>query len=51
MRVVRHWNRLPTELWIPLPGNVQGWVEWGIEQPALGEGVPACCSRLELDDL
>jgi len=25
----------------PLPGNVQGQVEWGSEQPGLVEGVPA----------
>jgi len=25
----------------PLPGNVQGQVGWGFEQPGLVEGVPA----------
>ena len=30
----------PQELWLPLPGSVQGQVGWGFEQPGLVEGVP-----------
>jgi len=42
MRVVRQRNRLPREIVeCPLPGNVQGQVGRGFEQPVLVEGVPA----------
>ena len=29
VRVVRHWNRLPVRLWMPLPRSIQGQVVWG----------------------
>jgi len=35
-RVVRHWNRLPRELWMPPPWKCS----WGFEPPRLVEGVP-----------
>jgi len=35
----------------PVPGNVQGQVGWGSEQPGLVEDVPACCRGVGLDDL
>jgi len=35
----------------PIPGNIQGHVEWGSEQPCLVEDVPACCRGVGLDDL
>lgn len=39
MRLVRHWNRLPTEVvGCPSPSNAQGQVGWGCEQPGLVEG-------------
>jgi len=34
-----------------LPGNIQGQVGRGSEQPDPVEGVPAHCRRLGLDDL
>ena len=42
VRVVRHWNRLPSEaVNAPLPGSIEGQVGWGLEQPGLEGGVPA----------
>jgi len=35
----------------PIPGNIQGQVGWGSEQPDLGEDVPAHCRRGGLDNL
>jgi len=35
----------------PIPGNIQGQVGWGSEQPGLVEDVPAHCRGAELDDL
>ena len=35
----------------PIPGNIQGQVGWGSEQPGLVEGVPAHCRGVGLDDL
>ena len=44
MRVVKHWHRLPREGGrCPIPGNIQGQVGWGSEQPDLVEDVPAHC--------
>jgi len=44
MRVVKHWNRLPREaVGAPIPGNIQGQVEWGSAQHDLVEDVPAHC--------
>ena len=51
MRVVRHWNRLPSEVVnAPFLGSIQSQARWGFEQPGLLEGVPAYSSELELDD-
>jgi len=35
MRVVKHWHRLPREVADApsIPGNIQGQVGWGSEQP------------------
>ena len=35
----------------PIPGSVQGQVQWSSEQPDLVEGVPAHGKGLEVDDL
>ena len=35
----------------PIPGNIQGQVEWGSEQPGLVEDVPAHCRGFGLDGL
>jgi len=35
----------------PIPGNIQGQVEWGSEQPVLIEDVPAHSRGIGLDDL
>ena len=35
----------------PIPGNIQGEVGRGSEQPDLVEDVPAHCRRFGLDDL
>jgi len=35
----------------PIPGNIQGQVGWGSEQPGLAEDVPAHCRGVGLDDL
>jgi len=35
----------------PIPGNIQGQVVRGSEQPGLVEGVPAYCRGLGLNDL
>ena len=35
----------------PIPGNIQGQVGWGFEQPDLVEDVPAHSRRVGLDDL
>jgi len=34
----------------PIPGNIQGQVGQGSEQPGLVEDVPAYCSGVRLDD-
>jgi len=50
MRVVKHRHRLPTVVVdAPVPGNIQGQVGWGSEQPDLVADVPAHCTRVELD--
>ena len=51
IRVVRHWNRLCSQLGCgcPLPESIQGQAGWGFEQPGLEGGVPACSRGLELD--
>lgn len=49
--VVRCWNRLPRKVINVLSLNVQDQVEQGFEQPGLVKDVPACNSRLELEDL
>jgi len=46
MRVVKHWN-----MGGPTPGNIQGQVGRGSEQPGLVEDVPAHCRGVRLDDL
>ena len=52
MRVVKHWHRLPREVAdAPVPGNIQGQIGRGSEQPDRVEGVPAHCREGGLDDL
>jgi len=41
MRVVKPWHRLPRGGRCPIPGNFQGQVGWGSEQPDPAEDVPA----------
>ncbi|KAK4822678.1 hypothetical protein QYF61_019547 [Mycteria americana] len=50
-RVVKHWHRLPRGGRCPIPGNIQGQVGRGSEQPDLVEDVPAHCRGVGLDDL
>jgi len=33
----------------PIPGNIQGQVGWGSEQPGVVEDLPAHCRRVGLD--
>lgn len=42
VKLVKHWNRLPKE-----PGNIQGQVRSGSEQPDPVEDVPAYCKGLD----
>jgi len=51
--VLNHWNGLPREVeWRMsgglIPGNNQGQVGWGSEQPDPAEDVPAHCRGLGL---
>jgi len=50
-RVVKHWHRLPRDgSGGPIPGNIQGQVGRGSEQPGRVEDVPAHCRGVGLDD-
>jgi len=52
MRVVKLWNILLKRGGrCPMPGNIQGQVGWGSEQPDLVEDVPTHCRGVVLDDL
>jgi len=51
MRVVKHWKTLPREVGGPIPGNIQGQVEWGSEQPRLVKDITAHYRWVGLDDL
>ena len=46
VRVVRHWNRWPSEVGCSLPGDL-GQAERGFEQPGVLGGVPAYSRGLE----
>lgn len=51
MRMVKHQNRLPTEKWwMAIPGSVQGWATWDLEQPGLEEYVPAHGGKVAVHD-
>jgi len=43
MRVMKHWNKLLRGGRCPIPGDIQGEVGWGSEQPDVVEDVPAHC--------
>ncbi|KAK4817366.1 hypothetical protein QYF61_011113 [Mycteria americana] len=49
MRVVRHWNNEVSQRGSggPIPGNIQGQVGWGSEQPDLVTDVPALAGGLD----
>ena len=49
-RGVRHWHRLPKQLWIFIPGGVQDQVGWS-GQPDLMGGSQPRAGWLELDDI
>jgi len=46
MRVMKHWNKLPRGRGGPMPGNIQGQVGRGSEQPDLVVDIPAHCRGL-----
>ena len=46
VRMVRHWNRLPTELVDAL--SLETMAGWGSEHPDLAVGVPVHCSGVGL---
>lgn len=51
MRMVKHQNRLPTEKWwMAIPGSVQGWATWDLEQPGLEEYVSAHGGKVAVHD-
>lgn len=41
VRVMRHWQNIQRRCRCSIPGSVQGWIEWGFEQPGLVASVPA----------
>ena len=52
LTVVRHWNRLTSEVVdAPPPRSIQSQSWWGFEQPGLEGGVPAYNKGMELDGL
>jgi len=51
MKVMKHWNKLPRGGRCPIPGNIQGWVGQGSEQPGLVKDVPVHCRGVEPADL
>jgi len=48
---VKHWNELSREVVEPLPGNIQGQIGQGSEQPGLVEDIPVHCRGAGLHDL
>ena len=50
IRLVKHWHRLPRGSAGPIPGNIQGQVGWGSEQPGVVEDVPSHCRGFRVDD-
>jgi len=52
MRVVRHWNRLPSAaVNVPFPRSIQGQAGWGCEHPGLVRGVLAYSRGVNRGDL
>jgi len=49
--LLEHWMIAQRGSGGPIPGNLQGQVGWGSEQPGLVEDVPAHCRGVGLDDL
>lgn len=48
--MVKHWDMLPREMWMPHPRNTQGQAGWDFEQPdLLGAALDHC--RVGLDHL
>jgi len=52
MRVAKQWHRLPRDV-VDAPSleTFKNRLDGGSEQPDPVEDVPACCSRVGLDDL